>query len=337
MKKQGFTLFEMLLVIAIIAMMSSLGILTYRRHAMTERIDRAALQMQQVLAAAMAYNTDNSATWPVSFPNVALGQPVNCLDSTATPAGNFVSDYLPNATYTSSFGAHFCWDLEQNVSAGASPGALFWVALPFNADQQDIAKRMAALLPNGVTLASPNDPAPTPGDQSNACVAGQVCYVRAEVVQPGAASAVKATTNVAGVGRCLWTSESGNNEATPGSSGAVNCTEEGVDSDNYKNYVVSFPCGANEEGYVVFMPNSFYTGKSGSRELSLNAINVRGEGVCTQAAGRDVFSCDIGVSLESAVGSSTVSNAYSRGGILSGSYVAYCRTPPASDDQKQML
>ena len=61
--QHGFTLVELLLVIAVVSIMTAIGISTYRRHFQSTRAEKVSLEIQQVLEAAMAYHTDQGQ-WP---------------------------------------------------------------------------------------------------------------------------------------------------------------------------------------------------------------------------------------------------------------------------------
>lgn len=302
---RGFTLFELLLVIAIIAVMASLGMLTYRRHAENQRLDRTALEMQQVLSAALAFNTNNGTTWPEAYD-------ANSCVSTDAPVDtdHFVQSYLPNQQYYSSMGSHFCWSQD-------AVNPRFWVALPFAAGQDAMAKRLAAILPFGITTSdlTASDPSTAP------CVSDQICYVRAEVVQPGAASSAAAQTAVAGVGRCVMSSTD-----IPGSASTLICSDNGQQKyrgNLYQYYRIQFTCPVNDTGHVLFIPNSIYVGKSGSADLALNEMDVIGENSCSSSSGS--VTCDVGIALNGASGALHIDTSYHHQGKLSGSYLAFCQ------------
>ena len=71
-KQKGFTLIEMMLVLAVIAIISMLALKTYQSSMMTTRIDKAAVEMQHILEAALAYNVDHQ-TWPDAHSEAAHG------------------------------------------------------------------------------------------------------------------------------------------------------------------------------------------------------------------------------------------------------------------------
>lgn len=177
-----------MLVIAVLAVIASISITTYRSKMQTNRANKVALEMQQVLQAAQSYYSTNTAgEWPANNANLSEG----CDPSTNPDLQPFVQNYLPNANTTSSYGDHYCW-----AEAGDNNNALFWVAVKVPGNDVAIAKRIAALLPNAVIT---NDPAQTtPGDCNDSD--GSACYVRAEVTKTGVSTAVGET--VAAVGVC---------------------------------------------------------------------------------------------------------------------------------------
>lgn len=91
----GFTLIEILFVIAIISVMASLGISVLQQRSQQLKVQKTALQMQQILQAGMAFKADSATSdWPVSgdttFETKYL--PVN---STYNPWGTAVYSYGP--------------------------------------------------------------------------------------------------------------------------------------------------------------------------------------------------------------------------------------------------
>jgi len=63
------TLIEMLLVVALLAMLVIMGVNTYMHRGQVSKIDKAAKQIQNVLATAQAYYADNGV-WPANFDNL---------------------------------------------------------------------------------------------------------------------------------------------------------------------------------------------------------------------------------------------------------------------------
>lgn len=190
-RHSGYTLIELLLVVAVIALIAALGVKTYRDKAQSDRINIAALNMQHVLEAGMAYYTGQGSLWP---------QKNNTCS--ATPSDQvFVKQYLPNQSNQSNLGVSLCWSGEDPTTQVDQKGKIFWVALPITAADAataaDQAKRIAARLPNAVIM---DDPSNTTDKPTNTC-SSTTCYVRAEVTIPSSS-----TTNnqayLAGMGNC---------------------------------------------------------------------------------------------------------------------------------------
>lgn len=98
---KGFTLLEMLLVLAIASMIIYLSIGYMQQKTLQMRIDKTALQMQQILAASMAYYVANGQ-WPDS---VKCLQGVNNACSANASGTKSTVQYLPaNANVASPFG-----------------------------------------------------------------------------------------------------------------------------------------------------------------------------------------------------------------------------------------
>ena len=83
-KRRGFSLIEVMLVVALLSVMTVFGISAYHKKTEKTKIDKAALQIQQLLQASAAFYNDNKQ-WP-------LGDPANINSSEYI---NFVSNYVP--------------------------------------------------------------------------------------------------------------------------------------------------------------------------------------------------------------------------------------------------
>lgn len=237
MKKQnGFTLIEMMLVIAVVAIMAALGVMAYRRHAVTTRIDKTAIEMQHVLEAALAYNVDQNGKWPEKRFDAA------CSTTKPEPNSNdFIQNYISNQDVHSSYGSYFCWSpVDDNQSAN-----LFWVALKIPHNDTALGNRIAARLPNAILTSNPEKT-----DQV-AC-SGSDCYVRAEVVQPAATS-----NNVSGSGMVVATGDCpSHNDETNSNHESSTCTRNNSYSGKGTEYQIEFAaCSDQYMPRVTVFPN----------------------------------------------------------------------------------
>lgn len=66
LQQTAFTIIEMIFVIAIIGVLTSIGISYLRRSTFDAKVDTAAQQIQQLLTAASVYYQNNDASWPKS-------------------------------------------------------------------------------------------------------------------------------------------------------------------------------------------------------------------------------------------------------------------------------
>lgn len=302
---EGFTLIEMLLVIAVMAVIASLGIIAYRDHLQSERIDRASLNIQNVLQGAMSYNVSNGGDWPP-----ANAQLPNCDVTVGGRAENFVKNYLPNGSYQSDYGNHLCWSQLNN------DGHLFWVALEVPGNDKNIAKRIAAKLPNAVTTSDPtstNDPAP-------ACDSS-VCYVRAEVTVPGQAD----KGSLVGAGACKPLELNNSNPVTDGSEPGLSCKYDGPVGPNAGQpikYTVTFSCPSGTIPGIVSMPNYLRVGLGEHGQV---IYNLRTEKSDCRLNGNSA-TCPLSIIADRDNGEN-VTHGYGQGkGWVGADYIAYCHS-----------
>ena len=166
--QRAYTLLEMLLVIAVIAVIAAMSLMMLHDRSKTLRINKAALEVQQVLAGAMNYYNDRGQ-WPLS--NMATYPQCDM----PTADNDFKQYYLPNGLAKSSFGFNYCWMPIGNPDSSNKP--LFLVALQVPNQDQHIAERIAARLPSAIVTASPG--------AVIACDGQQPCFVQAEIGRPG--------------------------------------------------------------------------------------------------------------------------------------------------------
>ncbi|OGT47093.1 MAG: hypothetical protein A3F17_02125 [Gammaproteobacteria bacterium RIFCSPHIGHO2_12_FULL_41_15] len=166
--QKGFTLIEMMLVIAIAAVLASVGIMAYRHQSAQTRANKISLEMEHVLEAAMAYYDVNHA-WPEKG------------DS------GFEQNYLPNGINLSSIGEKF------EYGSLGDKKTRFYAALEL---PNELAARVRAQLANATYVKTPDDPS-----ESNACSQEESnCYVHAEVPVPGLAAKANNTIAIAQTG-----------------------------------------------------------------------------------------------------------------------------------------
>ncbi len=166
---KGFTLIEILLVLVIISMIIYLGVGYVEQRALSARIDRTSLQMQQILNAGLAYYVANG-NWPPNSPNSAISY--------------LQGSYLPpqNVLLQSPWG-------QQYVAIGSegTPPAQFFVYTEVTAGKSttSVANIIAGQLPMAYTTSE----APTanaPPASGTACAASATtCYVVSSVNVPG--------------------------------------------------------------------------------------------------------------------------------------------------------
>jgi prepilin-type N-terminal cleavage/methylation domain-containing protein len=288
-KSLGYTLIELLLVIAIISIITALGIFAYRRYFFTQRVEKVALEMQYVLEAAMAYNVDQGS-WPVSnnaTPNCELANP-NSED-------RFVKDYMPqgrqDATMTA-LGNHYCWGAAQSSSFGAVAhhAQRFWLAVSIPGGDAKLAARIAARLPNGIVTSQPNsDASPAPS-----CAAGQPCYVRSEVMQPSQTSNQASGSNIVSTGQCRTGSGDLKDNSNDGG-GCANASDLTAQSSGEENeFDVTFKSCSSGTPDVVVLPD-FHQVPNGKSAWGANIVgqSVRKVSCSNTSEAEGMGSCEV--------------------------------------------
>lgn len=169
MRNRGFTLIEMLLVMVIIGIIVFASIGYIQRRTAQMRVDRASLQMQQILNAGLAYYVDHG-TWP---------KDITLLYGTYLPS-------FPSNTFQNPWG----------IAYSAFPtldGKLYYVVsrvrLGTGTTQNYpmiYASQLVGTLPLAYTSTDPGDLIAVPPPISKPCKASDTtCYVAAAVNVPG--------------------------------------------------------------------------------------------------------------------------------------------------------
>ena len=182
--QNGFTLLELLLVIAILAGMLVMAIRWQKHENTAHKQQIAANELQTVLQAANNYHA-RMGKWPE-----------NNIDddcSTQTMDNDFTQHFLPTTAQTSAYHTHYCWGTQS--SADDEFGAqVFSVYLPITgAHALRDAAHIAAELPNARSTASLTDNIPC--DETD-----NQCFAQAQTIGYGDA---QHHIGIQAIGRCL--------------------------------------------------------------------------------------------------------------------------------------
>lgn len=186
-KKAGFTLIELLFIVIIFGVFMALITSAYQQRAINYKINKTAIQMEQILEAAIAYHEDYGS-WP----------------TTPNPPTDFLNYYLPAGSSTNPWGQPYTYTLNNTGNLQVHSGSLTRAS---NALQVYSLLPNATLTSTSVTLSAPTLPSdiniksigtfPTTGpDGNNAtgniptpfiCPAGSNLSIVAipAVIQPG--------------------------------------------------------------------------------------------------------------------------------------------------------
>ena len=245
----GFTLLELLLVIAIVAVMILFAFRSVKSHANQAREERSASELETVMQSTLYYQSSNQK-WPAD--NLAA----NC--SRVASSDEFQTRYLPNGSsdplQKTVFGTYYCWGTPSSVTDPDNPEAqlnspLFDIYLKVVSQHAcQVAKRIAGMVPNAIAL---NELAAT---QTSACANETSYFVRAEV---GAASA--ATTSAESfksMGECVPDDQTpvcdSDSQFANSSSACCRVMTPGYPATQYQ---IHFPsCLSGQQPKVIYMP-----------------------------------------------------------------------------------
>ncbi len=312
-RSSGYTLIELLLLITVLSVIASISMLTIRKNAENRKIDQASLEMQHVLESALSYNVAKNGDWPAENNNLP--------DCNASAADDeFIQHFLPNGSYTSHYGNHFCWS---KITYGDTH-PLFWVALrmpfPDSVRNFQTAMRIAAGLPNAAAVMNPNNTSNDPSNRCNATSAS--CYVRSEVSIPGQSATGQSANQVVGLGYCNPTGA----DVQPGSSDNVTCAH-GASPDQY---IIRFPCPSGENGLVYAIANFYQAAGLGQYDTQtiLTVLGTQTAGnICTQDRDTSNFTCNLSVNAKYDNGIPVVHPDGLNPGTIGATYIAYCVKP----------
>ncbi len=313
---EGFTLIELLLVLTLLIIMLGFAVLTLRQHAENARINKASFEIEQVLQAAITYNTNNGK-WPKDNSGGTC---------TPDPNSDFVQHYLPNAQAQSSFGYYYCW------RAKGINKQLFSVALQVPDNDSNLAKRLAAHLPNAIITGDPNN------DSSHDCETDQPCFVRTEI-SANTNTDLSAQIYIAGLGNCATGYEA---DQVPD---RENCKLLPV-QDQTEIFSITFPaCPSNYDTKIIVTPN-FITMPGMNQKISWK---LQGYSFMRSKATANYNSCSISNGQETCqidLQIQTCTNAdckaldilqtgeYAKTATIGASYMASCKMKNTSQTKK---
>lgn len=243
----GFSIIEMLLVVGLIAIISSFLIMGASHHKSQQQIKTIALEYQGILQAAMDYFVENK-DWPAADTSSCLSASAQFGDATT-----FINQYLPNKQTSSRWGNQFCWSPDTD-SGGAVVSPRFWVALkmPGNPSQAyQRARRLVALLPNAIALENPETTGQVCTDTSASC------FVRVEVVKPAQSNWHVSGWNIQGFGQCLPDQTHSAFQPSTASCTGSTADDSGATVDHY---TVNFACEPSHQPYIMAVPGQLLLG-----------------------------------------------------------------------------
>lgn len=163
-KKFGFTLFETLLVLGIMSAFLIMSIQFVTQRAIETKIDKAAIQYQQILNAELAYSINNSQ-W-ATIPGLTGG-----------------GTYLPSTLVNNPWGQPYYvyTDTVTGIFTATKPVVYVYSQVPTTTiEEVGEANRLAGKLPLAIASSSTFSP-----DAAHPCAKGVACWVTAAVSIPG--------------------------------------------------------------------------------------------------------------------------------------------------------
>lgn len=241
----GFNLLEMVLVIAVVAVLVLFAMRVTQREQSHSRIEHAGQELQSVMQAAIYYRSVNQQ-WPEN--NIDA----SCSSQPSTQ--RFATYYLPKDAAgdeeKSSFGTYYCWQQHTSTGVDAENAALFDIYLPVRGSSAcQLAKQIAGTVPNAHAMAEI-------GSQgSETCSQETEYYVRAQVVpaaQGGGGSSGSSTSGQSfqSMGECVPESAPECGDGFAASADAC-CHVSGSSPTQYKIHFAS--CSSGQTPKVIYL------------------------------------------------------------------------------------
>ncbi len=292
-KLSGYTLIELLLVLAVLTLLTTVSVKWYRQHWWERHVENMAMEMTNQLSAALNYQTEHER-WPSSHQDLAT-----CWQA-APPLDDFVQFYSPLHQQRNLLGQHYCYG---HLSSSTT---LFWVGLHLSETQAStVGSRLKTYLPNAFLTSDPRDPEHPPCDTAQ-------CFLVSEVT--GQASQRPSGTQVVGLGICK-------------PQGAVDPTSEhscewlGTEGAEPKTalYRIHFQCPTLMEKKVMATINYLDVGKARGEPYVLRSLALDTD--CSEQSG-----CLLKIIAARSDGHSVTTGAQ---GHVGANYLAYCQPQPS--------
>lgn len=242
-RMRGFTLLEILLVVAILAVLLVLGIRMLHGQASRSQVEHAGQELQAVMQAAIYYHSVNHG-WPDQNSHSS------CMNDEADQ--KFVQYYLPKdangAEEKTRFGTYYCWQEHTTTGSDDENGALFDLYLPVKGARAcQLARQIAGTVPNAEAVSDLGDGA------HGACGDESLYFVRAQVVPSAKSIEDNGGQSFRAIGQCVPenTPECSDDESFV-ASGNTCCHVSGSIPTQYKIHFAV--CKPSQTQKIVYLP-----------------------------------------------------------------------------------
>jgi len=305
----GFTLIEILFVIAILSVIASFGISMLQKRAQQTKVEKTALQVQQIFQAALAWHADKNE-WPY-YTTEGETKTVKdaCVKTDDAPSVEFIGKYLPIQEISADNKLINAWGLAYSncMPPGTAPkpsDPKFQVEVGLPSAQ--VAAQVAALLPNAI-------------------VKKDTSIVHAEITASfGGGGASDAPVQIVNIGsKLLQNTDFVGGVAVP------------------EQIFGSFSCPNNMTGGMLFLPQKIATGDFASKRYAGTSQSIKdlefepipvGSSGCSLSASDHQYHCRFNVYFVARSPNeyhtvNATQNEYdgSAPGALGFSYVMYCK------------